>query len=46
MYPTYSPQQDVYNYNDIEKMAPKVGIPYPSVKDVLTSLKDDSLVEC
>lgn len=38
-------QKDVFNYQEIDKLSQKAGIPFPSVKDILNSLRDDSLVE-
>ena len=30
----------------MEKLSTKAGIPYPTVKDILNSLKADNLIEC
>ncbi len=38
-------QRSVFNYEEIEKLSIKAGIPFPSVKDI-NSLKADSLIEC
>jgi hypothetical protein len=36
----------VFNYEEIEKLSIKAGIPFPSVKEIINSLKADSLIEC
>lgn len=39
-------QRSVFNYEEIEKLSIKAGIPFPSVKEIINSLKADSLIEC
>ena len=39
-------QKSVFNYEEIEKLSVKAGIPFPTVKEILNSLKADSLIEC
>lgn len=42
----FSMQKSVFNFEEINKLSIKAGIPFPMVKEILNSLKADSLVEC
>lgn len=37
-------KKSVFNYEEIEKLSIKAGIPFPSVKEIINSLKADSLI--
>ena len=37
-------QQSVFNYDEVEKISVKMGIAFPTVKDILKSLQADYLV--
>ena len=39
-----SSQQSVFNYDEVEKISVKMGIAFPTVKDILKSLQADYLV--
>lgn len=39
-------QKSVFNYEEIEKLSIKAGVPFPQVKEMLNALRADSLLEC